>query len=150
MRYAPAAALIVLLAAGCASASASASPAGHGTPAGSPSAAGLVVVRDDANGKTVNVPAGATVELILSSSYWKVSGSSAPAVLRQDGASTLLPLPTTCPHVPGQGCAPLQTNFTALTSGTSTVTASRTSCGEAMHCAPGQEHFAVTVVVQKQ
>lgn len=155
-KYAPVAALIAVLAAGCGSAAAS--PAGNGVPSSlsssssssSPSGPHVVVVRDDANGKTVDVPAGAMVELILGSTYWKVSGSSAPTVLRQDGGSTMLPRPTNCPDIPGSSCAPLRTDFTALAPGSSTVTASRTSCGEAMRCGPNQSHFAVTVVVQQQ
>lgn len=150
-KYAPIAALTVLLAAGCGSAAAS--PAGNGAPSSSsssPASPHVVVVRDDANGKTVDVPAGATVELILNSSYWKVAGSSTPTVLRQDGGSTVLPRPSNCPQIPGSSCSPLRTDFTALAPGSATVAASRTSCGEAMKCGPNESRFSVTVVVQQQ
>jgi hypothetical protein len=105
------------------------------------------VLRDDANGKIVDVTVGTTLDLILSSSYWTVAGSSAPAVLRQDGSSKVLPRPSTCPHMPGLGCAPLETQFTALVSGTASITASRRVCGEARGCPPNEQNFAVTVVV---
>lgn len=146
LRYAPVAALCTLLAAGCASSAASV--AGPGTPSSTSSAAAVVVVRDDANGKTVNVQVGTTVELILSSTYWSVAGPSAPTVLRQAGNTTVLPRPTNCPNIPGLGCAPVRTDFTAVAPGTSSIKAERTTCGEAMPCAPNQKHFAVTVVVQ--
>ncbi|HZP54170.1 hypothetical protein [Actinocrinis sp.] len=138
VRFAALAASCALLAAGCASSTSSSG--GH--------SAGTVVVQDDANGKTVNATVGQTVELTLGSNYWTVSGSSAPSVLRQDGAATTLPRPTNCPNVPGMGCVPIRASFTALAPGTASVTASRMTCGEARPCAPNQQHFTVTVVVK--
>lgn len=138
VRFAALAASCALLAAGCAS---STSPSGGHS-------AGTVVVQDDANGKTVNATVGQTVELTLGSNYWTVSGSSAPSVLRQEGAATTLPRPTNCPNVPGMGCVPIRASFTALAPGMASVTASRMTCGEARPCAPNQQHFTVTVVVK--
>ncbi|MBS2965197.1 hypothetical protein KGA66_19260 [Actinocrinis puniceicyclus] len=146
-RYALVCALFAALIAGCGSTTAS-TGVSAGAATDTSSAASVLVVRDDANGKTLDVPAGSTVQLILASSYWHVAGSSAPAVLRQDGATRVLPRPSTCPNIPGLGCAPVQTQFTALTPGTASITADRTTCGEARNCPPGQQHFAVTVVVQ--
>lgn len=138
------------LLAGCASQGSSSVPVGagssvpsSGTPGGS-----TVMVKDDSNGKTVRVNVGTQVELQLSSSYWMVKGSSAAAVLRQDGGSSVLPRPTNCPAIPGLGCQPVQTDFTATAAGTATITADRTTCGEAMPCPASEKHFAVTVVVQ--
>jgi hypothetical protein len=108
----------------------------------------MVVVRDDANGKTVDASVGQTVELILGSTYWTVSGSSASGVLQQDGATTPLPRPTNCPKIPGLGCVPVHTFFKAVAPGTASITASRTTCGEAKPCATDQESFKVTVVVR--
>ena len=54
----------------------------------------VIVVRDDANGKAVSARAGDRIELILSSSYWHMTGSPAPSVLRQDGPPVLLPRPS--------------------------------------------------------
>jgi hypothetical protein len=106
-----------------------------------------IVVRDNANGRTIPVQAGDTVELILSSSYWKVAGSSASRVLRQDGATVLLPRPSTCPDIPGLGCTPERTDFLALTGGKAVIQARRTICGEALRCAGRATSFAVTIVV---
>jgi hypothetical protein len=106
------------------------------------------VIRDNANGTMVPVAAGDRVELILSSSYWDVAGSSAPRVLRQDGPATLMPRPSSCPkNIPGLGCIPIQMKFTALADGRAVIKASRTSCGEALRCGPHHTRFAVTVVV---
>lgn len=117
---------------------------------GGPGAGGpvVIVVHDDANGKAVSAKAGDRIELILSSSYWHVIGSSAPRVLRQDGPPVLLPRPRRCPDIPGLGCIPVRANFTALADGKAVITASRSSCGEALRCKPGQTRFAVIVVVR--
>jgi len=127
--------------------------AGCGTAASrasSPVASGptVIVVRDGANGKAVSASAGERIELILSSSYWHVTGSSAPGVLRQDGSPVLLSRPSSCPDLPGRGCIPVRADFTALTDGQAVITASRSTCGEALRCTPGQTRFTVTVVVR--
>ena len=108
----------------------------------------VVVVRDDANGKAVSARAGDRIELILSSSYWHLTGNSAPSVLRQDGPPRLLPRPSSCPDIPGLGCIPVRADFTALADGKAVITASRSACGEALRCQPGQTRFTVTVVVR--
>lgn len=146
-RYALVCAVMAALIAGCGSAAGD-TRVSAGAATDTPSAARVVVVRDDANGKTLDVPPGSTVQLILAGSYWHVAGSSAPAVLRQDGATRVLPRPSTCPNIPGLGCEPVQTQFTALTPGTASIKADRTTCGEARYCPPDHQHFAVTIVVQ--
>ena len=110
-------------------------------------AAEVIIVRDDADGKTVHVPAGDRVELILSSTYWMVHRSTAPRVLRQDGPTRLLPRPQSCPKIPGLGCVPVKTSYTALAAGRAVITASRGSCGEALRCVGHQGRFKVTIVV---
>jgi hypothetical protein len=135
-----AAAVAAVTAAGCGAAPAT-PPARRGPP--------VIVIRDSANGTMVPVAAGDRVELILSSSYWEVAGSSAPRVLRQDGPATLMPRPSSCPeNIPGLGCIPIRMKFTALADGRAVIKASRTSCGEALRCGPHHTRFTVTVVVR--
>jgi hypothetical protein len=93
------------------------------------------------------VRVGERIKLILSSDYWRVRGSSSDAVLTQDGRARYLPRPKSCPTIPGLGCIPFETTFTALAKGTAVITASRQTCGEALKCQPPQEHFRLTVVV---
>jgi hypothetical protein len=108
----------------------------------------VIVVRDSANGKTVSVSVGDSLELILSSSYWNLSGSSASPVLRQDGATVLLARPKSCPDIPGLGCTPIRTIFKAVTRGTAVIKASRSTCGEALRCTGKRAtKFTLTVVV---
>jgi hypothetical protein len=108
----------------------------------------VIVVRDDANGKAVSAKAGDRIELILSSSYWHMTGSPAPSVLRQDGPPVLLSRPSSCPDIPGLGCVPVRADFTALADGKAVITASRSACGEARRCMPDQTRFTVMVVVR--
>ena len=132
-------AVSIMTSAGCGAA------ASRGPGAGGPT---VIVVRDDANGTAVSARAGDRIELILSSSYWHVSGSSAPGVLRQDGPPVLLPRPSSCPAIPGLGCNPVRAYFTALTDGKAVITASRSTCGEALRCKPDQTRFTVIIVVR--
>ena len=129
----------IMTSAGCGTA------ASRGPGAGGP---GVIVVRDDANGKAVSARAGDRIELILSSSYWHVTGSSAPRVLRQDGAPVPLSRPSGCPDIPGLGCTPVRADFTALTDGRAVITASRSTCGEALRCQPDRTRFTVIVAVR--
>jgi hypothetical protein len=131
----------IMTSAGCGTA---ASPT-SGPVAGGPT---VIVVRDDANGKAVSARAGDKIELILSSSYWHLTGSSAPSVLRQDGPAVPLSRPSSCPDLPGLGCIPVRADFTSLTDGKAVITASRSTCGEALRCMPDQTRFTVTVVVR--
>jgi len=139
-------ALVVLTMAGCGGVSAAGGPGTQ--PGGTASPGALTVSSDHANGRTLHVKVGERLNLILSSAYWQVRGSSAPAVLRQDGAATPLPRPSTCPKLPGLGCVPVRTTFLALAPGTAVISASRTTCGEALRCAASQRHFRVTIVVR--
>ena len=128
----------IMTSAGCGTAASRASGPGAGGPT-------VIVVRDGANGKVISAGAGDRIELILSSSYWRVTGSSAPSVLRQDGPAVLLSRPKSCPDIPGLGCIPVRTDFTALTDGKAVLIAKRSSCGEALRCKPDQTRFTVTV-----
>lgn len=140
----------VIAAAGCAAAGPVTTGPGTGGPGtGGPGTGGPpVVVRDAANGHTVSVTVGERVEVVLGSDYWTVAGSSLSRVLRQDGPTRPLPRPSDCPRLPGLGCSPVRTDFTALAPGTAVITASRESCGEALRCRPSQQHFSLTVVVR--
>jgi hypothetical protein len=122
--------------------------AGCGVAASAAGGPAVIVINDHANGGTVLAGRGDRVELILSSSYWDVAGSSSPRVLRQDGPAALMPRPSNCPTIPGLGCIPVRAYFTAVADGRAVITASRSSCGEAMPCMPDQTRFKVTVVVR--
>ena len=135
--------------AGCASSSSLIpSPPASVPPATTPPSAKnspAVVLDEHANQTTVRVTVGRQVELLLHSSYWTDFGSSRSAVVRADGPSRVLPAATHC--VPGGGCNPVVATFTAMSAGTAVLSASRTSCGEALRCGPDNSHYHVTIIV---
>jgi len=123
-------------------------PGDFGTPGLRPPVASAVTVGNADSGKTVRVKIGQDLQVVLTGGYWTFKGSSAPIVLKQDGAPIQLPRsPANCP--PGLGCTPLELRFTALAPGTAVVRAGRTTCGEALRCTGERGRFSVTVVVDR-
>ena len=110
------------------------------------SANGSVVVRatDRDNGHTVRLRPRQRLLVILSSTYWQLRGSSNSTVLRLVGQPKITPR-AGC--VPGAGCGTATATYLAAIIGKATVTATRTSCGEAMGCTPAASRFTLNVVV---
>jgi hypothetical protein len=106
-----------------------------------------IVLDEHANSSTVQVVVGRRVELLLHSSYWTDFGSSQSAVVRADGSVRTLPTSQRC--IPGGGCNPVLATFMAQKVGTAVLSASRTSCGEALRCTPANSHYRVTIVVTR-
>ena len=106
---------------------------------------GTVTLRDPPSGSHTTVRVGQTLTVSLSSTYWQFGGSSRPAVLKDVGGQ-VVPAPRgTC--VAGGGCGTSSESFKANTPGTAEVTASRTSCGEAMRCTGDAGSFKLEVTV---
>lgn len=97
------------------------------------------------NGSTVSVPAGTTLTLVLHSTYWTVDPSSNPSVLAERGSPTVDPQSQGC--VPGQGCGTVTAHFSTVAAGTATISAHRSSCGEALRCTADQSSYRVLVRV---
>lgn len=96
--------------------------------------------------QSLAISVGATVTLVLHNIYWKVQGSSNPAVLALVGPPVYSGAgPIAC--IPGTGCGTLTASFKAVAPGSAVIFASRTSCGEALQCTGGAGTFEVTVVV---
>ena len=100
------------------------------------------------NGHTVTLAVGDTLVVTLSSTYWQFR-AAAPASVLHLVSSQITPEATQngARCVPGQGCGTNTATFLAAASGQATVSAARTSCGEAMLCTGGQGTFTLTVVV---
>jgi hypothetical protein len=82
----------------------------------------------------------------LGSAQAQVGDSSDPAVVALvSGPTTSAAAMGTC--VPGGGCGTVTAAFRALAPGRATITASRTTCGEAMRCTGTDGAWEVTVVV---
>jgi hypothetical protein len=103
------------------------------------------VTESDA-GHTVVVPRGTTVLLVLHSTYWTFDGSSNSGVLRASSAEAHHPDPPgTC--MPGMGCGTVEQSFTALAVGTASLSAHRSTCGEAFPCSAKNSSFHVEIHV---
>jgi hypothetical protein len=117
---------------------------GCGAAAGGSSRAGApVTVTDGDNGRTVRMAPGEQLRVTLESTYWTFAGSSNPAVLQQIGQPAASP--GSCP--PGVGCGQVSATFAAVATGRADVTASRSSCGEALSCTGRSGSYRVSVVV---
>jgi len=135
---------LALLLAACATGVASA-PVASQTAAPTPAPSNAHVTQAD-NGRTLAVPVGSEVTLELGSTYWQVGDSSDPAVLALvSGPNASAAAMGAC--VPGGGCGTVTAVFRALAPGRATITASRTTCGEAMRCTGTDGAYEVTVVV---
>ena len=90
---------------------------------------------------------GSEITVQLANTYWMIGPSSDPAVLALvAGPTTSGAAPSAC--LPGMGCGLVTATFRALTPGQATISASRTSCGEALQCTGSAGAYAVTVVVK--
>lgn len=96
------------------------------------------------NDHTLTVSTGATLHVVLHSTYWTFGGSSAPSVVAVSGTPTYAARPG---GVPGSGNGTLTETVRAVALGRATLSASRMSCGEAMRCGPGQGSYSVVIVV---
>jgi hypothetical protein len=104
----------------------------------------LIVATDLDNGKTFELHVGNRLEVNLNSTYWTIHESSDVTVLKLAGPMAISPRPG-C--VPGAGCGLAIASFDAVGSGSADVTASRTSCGEAMRCVGNAGSYRLAVVV---
>ena len=124
-------------------ATSTATPPATGTAA---PAAAVVAAGDADNGHTITLQTGQLLHVSLSSTYWTLADSSDPNVLRERGTPVVSPQPSAC--VPGAGCGTASAVYVAVAAGTAHVTASRTSCGEAMGCTGSSGSWSLTVVVR--
>ena len=120
-------------------------PAASAPVAPMPSASGALLTEAD-NGRSVTVPVGSELTLELGSTYWQVGDSSDPAVLAMvSGPTPSAAVMGAC--VPGGGCGIVTAVFRGLAPGRAVITASRTTCGEALTCTGTSGAYEVTVVV---
>ena len=101
---------------------------------------------DAQQGQTVSVRVGQRFEVVLGSTYWTFDPPSDPSVVQGVVAPAYSPSPG-C--VPGGGCGTATAEFVAVGPGQATLSASRTSCGEALACGPASGSYKVTVVVTR-
>ena len=106
-----------------------------------------VAADEKTDGQTVTLAVGDQLEVTLHSTYW---GFGTPGTeLRMTGQhSTAVPVGTGPGHcVAGEGCGTETRVYTATSAGTTAVTATRKSCGEAMRCTGANGVYRITVIV---
>ena len=106
--------------------------------------AATVTATDKDKGATIPAKVGDRVNVVLASTYWNFAAVSDASVLKIVGAPVPAPRPG-C--VPGSGCGTVTASYDAIAPGTAVVSASRTSCGEAMGCSAAAGSYRVTINV---
>ena len=104
----------------------------------------MTLATDADSGRSFDLHVGDRLTLVLGSTYWMVQPPAAPSILAVAAAPTASPSPG-C--VPGSGCGTVTAEFVADGAGTTTVVATRASCGEARLCIGSEGHFGITVTV---
>jgi hypothetical protein len=109
-----------------------------------------VALNEASNGKVVTVHAGDHLTLTLHSTYWTIAPLPKQIVITPVGPTVTAPrLPASANGcVPGQGCGTVTAHFLATGVGQIRLSASRTSCGEALRCTPRQSHWTVVIRVR--
>jgi hypothetical protein len=111
--------------------------------AGCGSSSGPPPITQAACGTTIDSRVGAQIVVSLDSTYWMFQAVSDPTVLEQSGTPT-----STAGNCPaGVGCGTVRAVFEAIGAGQASIQASRSSCGEASACGPGQGDGICTITV---
>lgn len=106
-----------------------------------PAAAAALVAGDAQNGKTVRVHPGDRLTVTLGSVAWTIDAPPGGTVVATGEQTTAVTRPG--PGAPGT----TSRGFVARAVGTATLTATRTTCGEALQCTPAQGHWSLRVRV---
>lgn len=113
------------------------------------SASSIRILNENSANKTYSVKVGATFHLVLHSTYWSLASIASSAPIKSLGN----PKPTTSSpgpaNPPGMGTGTLDWTLKAVRRGTYALTASRTSCGEALRCTGNQGSYLVRIRVVK-
>lgn len=111
-------------------------------------------LNENSGGKIYAVSVGSHLTLTLHSMYWSLTPFAKNSGLAQVGevvSKPILPGPTApkgC-GIPGMGCGTQTWTFIAKKAGTYSISAARTSCGEALQCTGKQGSYSVTIRVKK-
>jgi hypothetical protein len=109
-----------------------------------PPATGAVQATGADDDHTVTLHVGQRLTVRLNSTYWTFTQASAR--LRADGTPVVT---ATRPCRPaGMGCGAVTMTYDAVAAGGATVTAHRTSCGEALRCTGSDGTYRLDVVIR--
>jgi hypothetical protein len=114
-----------------------------------------LTVDNRANGSTVNAHVDDRIEVVLGSrhqpgsTYWRFAPVTGP-VLTSAGAPVTHGMPPGSPAgcgIAGAGCGTVTWTLVAASPGTTSISAHRTTCGEAIQCPAGKQDFTLKVHV---
>jgi hypothetical protein len=118
----------------------------EGTPVPVPTGPRSISLTADLDGRTAHAPTGDLVRVTLPGTTWSFAPPSGSALVTvgqpvvRDGAN--------CSHVVvGGGCGTVTATYHATAPGHSTITASRTTCGEAERCVGDEASYSIEVFV---
>ena len=111
-----------------------------------PTTSTTVTATEADNGRTVRLRPGQQLRVVLHSTYWTMKPVTPSQVLSAGGDPVISPQPSGC--VAGGGCGTVTAVYDVVAPGRTEVTATRTSCGEAMGCTAADATWTVTVLVQ--
>lgn len=117
-------------------------PAPTPTPTPTPAPSPTVSLDENSDGKTIQVMPGSTIDLVLHSTYWQIQPTKSP-VLKPLMDEPLVTGQLSNP--PGMGKGTVEMKYQVVAAGTAVITASRTTCGEAMKCVGKDGAFKVTI-----
>lgn len=101
-----------------------------------------VTVTEADNGKTIKLNKLQSLTLKLSSTYWQIEGSSDANIIHMVESPIYRPVTG---GIPGTGT--VTAVFSPGAPGIATISASRTSCGEALQCTESQGKFHINITV---
>jgi hypothetical protein len=104
----------------------------------------VTTVTDKSSGTTMSLHVGDRLRVVLGSTYWRFRGLPTNPAVKSAGSTSIRP-DRDC--LPGGGCGTVVHQYSAIGTGRATITATRTSCGEAMACSPEQGKFTLIVSV---
>lgn len=91
---------------------------------------------------TVTLKTGDRIWVVLNSTYWEFSPPSSNVLMQ---VAEPVYAPDLKGHIPGSGAGTVTVEYLVANAGTALISASRTSCGEALLCTGDQGSYAVTV-----
>lgn len=101
---------------------------------------------ESSNGKAFNLNQGGTIQVVLNNTYWQFQENTRPQILQQVHQPTYNAVPLN-KTIPGSGAGTVTEDYQAISPGQTDIVATRTSCGEAMLCAPDKQRYTVRIVV---
>ena len=100
------------------------------------------------NGRTLMLSVGDELVVRLSSTYWQFTTPPGGGAVMSLGPQAVTASTPGAGCVPGAGCGTVIARFRAVAPGAQTISADRTSCGEALRCTGTEGSYRLYLVVR--